>query len=260
MTVLATFTLNSGVGAGDVAPDRHVIRKAQIDIRTTDNVRIAFMKAQQVISEAGGEYIENAALTGESDRTVATITLRVAAARLSEALGQLRELGVVAAESTSGEDVTDRVVDLEARLRNEQRVETEMLELLESRKDASLDEILQLRTQLSNVRERIEQFTAQRDRLGRLVALATVLVSIQPAAAAPVEDPDKAGIGAYFFERISGAWERSLHVLVDTAAFLVRVLVGGILWWMLLIGAVLSLRAAWRKHARAIAAEPAPTA
>jgi predicted house-cleaning noncanonical NTP pyrophosphatase (MazG superfamily) len=242
-----------------VPSDRHVIRKAQIDIRTTDNVRIAFMKAQQVISEAGGEYIENAALTGEGDRTVATITLRVAAARLSEVLGRLRELGVAVSESATGEDVTDRIVDLEARLRNEQRVEEELLELLQSRQDASLADVLQLRTHIASVREEIERLIAQRDRLGRLVALATILVSIQPAAA-PIEPPAADGIGAYFAESITKAWNTSLRVLVDTAAFLVRMLVGGIVWWVLLIIVVLGLRAAWNKHARAAAAEPAPTA
>jgi hypothetical protein len=239
--------------------DRHVIRKAQIDIRTEGNVRIAFMKAQQVISEAGGEYIENAALTGEGDRMVATVTLRIAAARLSEVLGRLRELGVVASESASGEDVTDRVVDLEARLRNEQRVEEELLELLKSRQDASLAEVLQLRTQIASVREEIERLIAQRDRLGRLVALATILVSIQPAAA-PIEPPAADGIRTYFAESITKAWNTSLRVLVDTAAFLVRMLVGGIVWWVLLIVVVLGLRAAWNKHAKAAAAEPAPTA
>lgn len=242
-----------------VTPDRQVIRKAQIDIRTTDNVRIAFLKAQQVISEAGGEYIENAALTGEGDRTVATVTLRVAAARLSEVLGRLRELGVVASESASGEDVTDRIVDLEARLRNEQRVEEELLELLKSRQDASLAEVLQLRTQIASVREEIERLIAQRDRLGRLVALATILVSIQPAAA-PIEPPAADGIGAYFIDSITKAWNSSLRVLVDTAAFLLRMLIGGIVWWVLLIAIVLGLRAVWRSHARAAATEPAPVA
>ena len=242
------------------APDRHVIRKAQIDIRTEQSVRIVFLKAQQVVSEARGEYIESASLTNEgrhNDRTVATLTLRVAADRLSEVLGQLRELGIVASENTTGEDVTDRVVDLEARLRNEQRIEAELLELLNSRQDASLADILQLRTQIAGVRGEIERLTAQRDRLGRLVALATVLVTIQP-----VDDkdkqPDPPTLADYFTDSIKTAWHSSLRFLIDTAAFLVRVAVGGLVWWLLLLAAILTVRAAFKRRARTAAAEPAP--
>ena len=247
--------------SADPAPDRHVIRKAQIDLRTEESVRVIFLKAQQVISEARGEYIENASLTGEGkdgERTIATLTLRIAADRLSAVLGQLRELGVVASESTTGEDVTDRVVDLEARLRNEQRIEGELLELLASRQDASLNEILQLRTQLSSVREGIERLIAQRDRLGRLVALATILVTIQPVVAEDKE-PEAPTLAGYFADSIQAAWTSSLRFLIDTAALLVRIAVGGLVWWVLLLVGVLAVRAGLRKRARAAAMEPAPS-
>lgn len=243
------------------SPDRHVIRKAQIDLRTEESLRVIFLKAQQVISEARGEYIENASLTGEGkdgERTIATLTLRIAADRLSAVLGQLRELGVVASESTTGEDVTDRVVDLEARLRNEQRIEAELLELLASRQDASLNEILQLRTQVSSVREGIERLIAQRDRLGRLVALATILVTIQPVDAKDKE-PEAPTLAGYFADSIQAAWTSSLRFLIDTAALLVRIAVGGLVWWVLLLVGVLAVRAGLRKRARAAAMEPAPS-
>jgi hypothetical protein len=242
------------------APERYVIRKAQIDIRTEGSVRVAFLKAQQVISEARGEYIESASLTGEGkdgERTIATLTLRVTADRLSQVLGSLRELGIVASESAGGEDVTNQVVDLEARLRNEQRIETELLELLASRQDASLAEILQLRTQIASVREQIERFIAQRERLSRLVSLATILVTIHPVNAED-EPVAKFTISGYFTDSIERAWNSSLRVLVDTAAFFVRVAVGGLVWWVLLLVAILAVRTAFRKRARLAAAEPAP--
>jgi hypothetical protein len=108
---------------------RHVIQKATIELRT-DDVRSAFLKTQHLISVASGEYVENSSLSGSGRDAYASLTLRIAVDRLSDVLNELRQLGEVTSEQLVGEDVTAQVVDLEARLRNEQRVETELLELL----------------------------------------------------------------------------------------------------------------------------------
>jgi hypothetical protein len=235
--------------------DRQVIRKATIDVQTPD-VAAAFMKAMLVISEAGGEYVENSSLSGEGATAAGSLTLRIAASRLSDVLNQLRPLGHVISETSSGDDVTDRVVDVEARLRNEQRVETELLELLAKRQDAPLKEILELRASISSIRERIEQLTAQRERLGRLVALATVLVTIR-ADDAPLVARGK-GIGAYFSERITEAWRSALRFLTDSVALIVSIAVGGIIWWLLVAALVLAIVLARRRAVAAAAVEPVP--
>ena len=209
-------------------------------MRRLGDVRAAFAKAAHLIKEAGGEYVQESSLTGSGAGAKAELTLRVAADRLSSVLNELREFGEVRSEKTEGQDVTSQVVDIEARLRNEQRFEVEMLQLLEKRDDAPLKEILELRRQIGAVRQTIEQLTAQRERLGRLVSLATVLVIIRPTDA-PVEEPES-GIGAYFGEAISKAWSRGLYFLSDTVAGLLSVLLGGLMWWLALIAALLVIR------------------
>ena len=88
------------------------------------------------------------------------------------------------------------VVDLDARLRNERRVEQELLELLDSRDESPLEEILKLRGEIAKVRTQIERYTAQQDRLSRLVSLATVLIIIRPENIEQIEVPDEARISA----------------------------------------------------------------
>jgi len=239
------------------SPDRQVIRKATIELKTPD-VRSAFLKAAMVLSEANSEYMEQSSLTGQDTSLQASLTLRVAASRLSQVLTQLRELGVVTSETAGGEDVTDQIVDIEARLRNEQRVETELLSLLESRNDAPLKEILDLRESINQVREQIERMTAQRDRLGRLVSLATILVIIR-ADDAPVPVIKEQSTLDYLIEQVDAAWETSLRHLSDSLAFLIRTLVGGLLWWALALAAYVAIRAAFKRAARRAAQEPAPT-
>jgi hypothetical protein len=235
--------------------ERQVIRKANIDLKSRD-VRATFLKAAQVLSEASGEYVEQSSLTGQDENLQGSLTLRVAAGRLSEVLNQLRNLATVVSESSGGEDVTNQVVDLEARLRNEQRVEAELLGLMESRKDAPLKEVLELRDSISRVRENIERMTAQREHLSRLVSLATVLVIINPDTTKPAPLPD--GLGIYFLKQIRAAWQTSMELLADSVGFLIRLFVGGAFFWLLAIAVVMGILAIRRRALRASAAEPAP--
>lgn len=118
---------------------RSVIRKSTIELAVPD-AREAFAKVQHLLRADLSEFVEASTLTGQDKDARAQLTLRVAATgdRLGEVLNQLRTLGKVESENSTGDDVTAQAVDLDARLRNEKQVETELLRLLESRKDAQL--------------------------------------------------------------------------------------------------------------------------
>lgn len=224
------------------AADRAVIRRATIELSTPD-VRSAFLKAQHALSEAEGEYVQDSSLTGSGKTAQANLTLRVGASRLGAVLNALRELGEVKSEQQAGEDVTTQMVDLEARLRNERRVETELLQLLESRKNSPLKEILDLRSSISGVRQSIEQLAGQQERLGRLVSLASVLVIIRTGDAPAVDEVKKEGMWGYFTGAAAGAWRKGLTVLADTLAVIVSIVIGGLVWWIIIvIGAAVIVR------------------
>lgn len=221
------------------APARSVIQKATIDLQTPD-VRAAFAKASYLVSAAGGEFVENSALTGEGKTAQANLTLRVSASRLSEVLNQLRELGKVTSEQTTGEDVTSQVVDLEARLRNEQRIEKELLELLDKRADAPLKDILELRSSLSAVRQTIEQYIAQRDRLNHFVSLASILVVIRAEPETIKPEPSQS-LTTYFVNGISETWHDGLRSLADSVSWLLSLLIRGTLFWLLLVAILVAI-------------------
>lgn len=231
---------NPATTPSPVSATRHVIHKATIEL-TTPDVRAAFLRAGLILNEGLGEHVQDSSLTGTGNNATGTLTLRVVASRLSKALNDLRELGVVVSERQEGQDVTAQVVDVEARLRNEQRVEKELLELFDQRKDAPLKDVLDLRQKLSEVRAGIEQLVAQRDQLSRLVSLATVLVIIRTGEKPP-EAPKDEGLSHYFGEVIKRAWQSGTRGLADTIAALLSILIGGLIWWILLIVALLLLR------------------
>lgn len=231
------------------APVRHVIRTATIDLKA-DDVSGVFNRAAKAIDEAAGEYVENSSLAGEGEQAVGRLTLRVRPDRLEAVLATLRGMGEVVAEHSSADDVTDQVIDLDARLTNERRVETELQELLASRENASLDEILKLRESLREVRERIERLTAQRDALAGRVSLASVAVSIRSAK--PPSEPAESGFGASLSREVGGGWRIGLAHLVASLAWLVRVAVGGLVWWLVLIAAGLGVLVYRRRADRAL--------
>ncbi|MHC4827880.1 MAG: DUF4349 domain-containing protein, partial [Planctomycetota bacterium] len=208
----------------------------------TDDVAALFVRCTQLLSEGHGEFIESSSLKGTGVEARANVTLRITTSRLSQVLNDLRQLGTVRSEESRGEDVTSQVVDIEARLSNERRIEAELLELLEKRDDAPLKDVLELRRHISAVRESVEQLAAQQQRLARLTELASVLVIIRPEAAPPEEPDSKTGLGAYFSDKIISSWTGGMRYLADSVAGGVQLLVGGLLWWLILVVVVMTAR------------------
>ncbi|MFZ4576202.1 MAG: DUF4349 domain-containing protein [Phycisphaerales bacterium] len=243
--------------AGDQITDRIVIRKSSIDIRTTD-INGSYAKVSLLLNEALGEHIEDSRRSGEGASSTATLTLRVVSSRTAEVLIAIRGMGTVTNESTTGQDVTTQVIDLEARIRNEKRTETELLGLMERRADAPLAEILELRKHVASVREQIERLTAQRDRTKGLADLATIVVVFTPEAIpAPIAPtgPER----SHFVVAIEGAWKGGLRNLGDSVAWLVETAVAGALWWTALAVGGLAASAAIRRRDRRLSSEPAPS-
>lgn len=233
----------SGLTEGDVIdgrPDvdsaaRQVIRKATIELIAADT-REAFAKCQHLLRADLSEFIEGSSLTGQGKDARAQLTLRVAATggRLDEVLNTLRTLGKVESENATGDDVTAQAVDLDASLRNERQVESEILRLLDSRKDAKLSDIIELRDKLAQIRLGIERLQGRRDTLARQVSLASILVIIRAEDAAK-EQPKPASLTDSFTKEVSAAWDSGLAALTATIAFIIRIAIGGLVWWLLII-------------------------
>jgi hypothetical protein len=232
---------------GEPSSDRAVVRKATMEI-TTPDVRAAALKAQQLLSQPKGEFVESADIDDSNkDRPRADLVLRVEATRLEEVLTQLRELGEVKTERIDGEDVTDQMVDLGARLDSERRIEQELIELLEARENDELNDILSVRRELNKVREQIERLAAQQDNLSRMVRLARVAIMLRTEIVEPEPEP-KQGVWGRFVDDLGAAWTDGLFTLLGTIANFVRLLVGGAIWFAIAAFAAALAWRSWRHH------------
>lgn len=170
-------------GESPAAPDGQLIiytGDMQLDVADLD---AAVAEAERVIAGLGGHVAGSRAENRGSSR-YATVTYRIPAERWSEALAALRGLASeVVSESTSSQDVTAQVVDLEARLANLRVTETALQSIMD--RATTIDDVLEVQRELTKVRGDIESLTAQRDNLAARAALATLTVTFGvPVAAA----------------------------------------------------------------------------
>jgi hypothetical protein len=111
-------------------------------------------------------------------------TLRIPASSLDAAMASLKRLGHVEAESRGGDDVTEQVVDIAARLANARNTEVRLTDVLRNR-TGKVSEVLEAEREIARVRGEIEQLDAERKNLDRRVTYATLTLNVseEPKAA-----------------------------------------------------------------------------
>ena len=138
---------------------------------------VAKQRVEQVVAEAGG-YLAQARSEETPDQPQrADLTLRVPVEQLSVVLEELRGLGRVKNEQISSEEVTEQVVDLEARLRNARATEQRLIDVLNER-TGKVRDILEVEREIGRTRQQIERMDAQRQNLLRRAEMATVQVAL----------------------------------------------------------------------------------
>ena len=184
---------NSASGGGDARltnVERIVIQTHDFAIVVSD-VEAQMIEIQAMAEEMGGfvvasnlyqTYTNNSVLVPE-----ATITIRVPAENLDEALDTLKENAVdVQSETRSGQDVTAEYVDLKSRLKNYEAAERELSELLENA--ATTEDVINIFNQLAYYREQIEITKGQIQYYEEAAALSAISIRlIAEATIQPIE-------------------------------------------------------------------------
>jgi hypothetical protein len=227
---------------------RQVIYKAElsVEVRSPSDAQAKL----SALAEREGGFVASAARADVEGRpSDVTLVLRVPAARFHPVLAEIRRLGDgKQAERIDSEDVTDEVVDLEARLRSSTRLEEQLLELLKTA--TTVDAALHVHKELANVRTEIERIQGRKQRLEREVALATIRVTL---TAPPVQSVSLARIGA----SVSDAGSDALLVASGIVVAVIR-LTGVLVPVALMLGLPLLVAALYLKRRANRARLPAP--
>ena len=115
-------------------------------------------------------------------------SLRIPAAELASAIGEIKALGHVESESQSGEEVSQEHADLVARLKTARATEERFRAILEQRTGRVAD-VLEVEESIARVRGEIERMEAEQAALEHRVDFATVELQLAEEYKARLDSP-----------------------------------------------------------------------
>jgi hypothetical protein len=209
-----------------VAQNRQLVRTAQVDLRG-DDVSGALVKVKDLVAREGG-------FVGSENSTASSgsVTLRVPVDRMDAVLKGLGEVEgtTVVRRETKSEDVTDQVVDVEARLATQRAGVDRVRALLE--RAATTAEIVDIEGELTKRQSDLESLQRRYDSLKGQVAQSTITVSVRQGAAPAAAEEELGFLGA--LESGWGALLEAFRVVVVVIGavlpFAVVLVPVGVLW------------------------------
>lgn len=182
---IQAFGQTANVSQGARTPS--IIRTARLQI-VVKEFGTAGATVESLVTQAAG-FIDHMTVTGDtSEARILRGTLRVPSNRMTDALARLRAMGQVTEDTQGSQDVTDQIVDLDARLASARATEQRLTELLRNR-TGRLSDVLEVERELTRVRLDIERLDAEKANLGRRVSYATIDLTISEERKASLDGP-----------------------------------------------------------------------
>jgi hypothetical protein len=182
---MAAFEIGNPSGSGDNTviqnTNRKIIKNADVRLLVKDT-EVAVNRSTQIISDLGGYLVSSRIWYQDyygNNLMYATLTLGIPVDEFERALTRMRELSIrVLDETASGEDVTERYVDLQSQLTNLEATRARIQEFLADAK--TVDEALRINQELANIEAQIEQIKGQMNYISDRSAFSTITVNFEP--------------------------------------------------------------------------------
>lgn len=207
----ATWAM-SAAHAADI--QRQIIYTAEMTTEVSD-VAASVTQVEQTIEDVGGWLESKDGRNDQNDVATCTIRARVPASKFDEAMDTFRAMGDVRSERIDAQDVTDQLVDLEARLKVLRQEEATVAELFT--RQGKIADVLEVERELSRIRGEIERSEATLRSLGERVAYSSISVTLQPLPSPLVRKVRKWDMGPHLLN----AW----RTLTETVRVLVIALI-----------------------------------
>lgn len=208
-----------GAGAGTPAKlnldTRSIIYTGDITVRV-DDVNQAASRATELAAGAGG-FVGSDKRAINDERSEVHLTLRVPADKFTATVDGLAKLGKEEARGISTEDVTEAVIDLDARIQSQRASVARTRALLAQARN--LGEIVSIEAELAKRESELASLEARKRRLGDLTSLSTItahLLGPDADAPAPKEEPG-------FLAGLESGWNAflgAMEILLTVLGFL----------------------------------------
>lgn len=228
---------------------RDVVKTGSLTIQV-DNVDTAEKKARQITEASGGRVDQVGSSNLAGPAPTIDMTLRIPVARFESVMEGLENLGVRMAKQVSVSDVTERLVDMDARMKTMLAQEEVVRNML--RKATSLGDSLTINNDLTRLRGEIESINAQRKSLAGQAAYSTLEVKLtQRATAIAVASTDP----NWFQTSWASAWSAGTGTFRSVVSVLMWLLVFSPIWLATIFGMRWLIRTAQKASPVSAAAE-----
>jgi len=175
-------------------------------------------------------------------------SLRIPAAQLAAALGELKALGRLEAETQNGEEVTQQHADLVARLKNSRETEKRLQDVLRTR-TGKVKDVLEVEQEIARVRGEIEQMEAEQKTLEHRVDFSTIDLKLTEDYKAQLTSPAPS-IGMQLRNATINGFRSAAEGVLGAVLFIAESGPTFLLWLAILF---LPARMLWRRYQRVYA-------
>jgi hypothetical protein len=226
------------------AANRKILRNGELTLEVPAPEE-AGRKITSIADAVGGFVVTSESKqheTGDPPKQYLEVNLviRVPEAQFQTAFDQILSLGSrVIQNKTTGEDVTEEFIDLEARIRTQKALEVQFLEIM--KQATKVPDALEVQRQIAEVRTEIEKLEGRKRFLENRASLSTITVSLQSPAAIAVNTSS-------FRRNVREAVRDGVDLTIAIVLFLIRFVIVMIPIFLLLILPIgLLVRFFWRR-------------
>lgn len=183
------------------APVRtQIIRTATLSMETADAQK-ATAGARAAAENAGGYVGNESTKRGADGEMTSTVTLRVPGDRFDAVLGAMEGSGKLLDRKVEAQDVTQKVADIDSRVRTQQASVVRVRDMME--KASGLSDVVTLEAELSKRQSDLESLLAQQTALKDQTSLGTITLTFSEPAKAQEKAPEK---DPGFLDALFGGW------------------------------------------------------
>jgi hypothetical protein len=171
-------------------------------------------------------------------------SLRIPAAELLSAVGEIKGLGRLENESQSGEDVTRQHTDVAARLKTARETEERFRAILQQR-TGKISDVLEVEQSIARVRGEIESMEAEQKALEHRVDFASVEIQLTEEYKAQLSSPNS--VSARIYNAFVAGYHNATETLLGFLLFFEEYGPSLVIWSVVL---ALPILLVWRRYKR----------
>ena len=206
-----------------VTTERKLIKNGSIEFEVND-VDKAKASINDLVKETGG-YISSDDQNNYSGAPRFTQVARVPSDKLDDFIAKVEGLAKkVDSKNISTQDVTEEFIDVETRLATKKELEARYRELLQQAK--TVKDMLEVETQLNNVRGEIESMEGRLKYLTNQVSFSTLTITYYQTVSGNF------GFGYRFFNSFGNGWNILLDFFIGVLTLWPFIILGGLGTWL----------------------------